>query len=149
MSFASKLKDLMNQLDLSQKQLSEMTGIGVSSISQYLNGRNEPYKERKKEIARALGVQEDYFNDFLADAQIQTNEVTNLPVKLVARLMHKSEQWVRQGLMDNRFPWGYAVKMSDWSFYISSVKFTEYTGIPVPYKETQSGDNTPAKEGEY
>lgn len=61
MTFADKLKNLMTELGLSQSKLSELTGIGKSSISQYLSGKNEPSKERKKEIARALGVQESYF----------------------------------------------------------------------------------------
>lgn len=58
MTFADKLKNLMKELDLTQSKLSDLTGIGKSSISQYLSGKNEPSKDRKREIARALGVQE-------------------------------------------------------------------------------------------
>jgi transcriptional regulator with XRE-family HTH domain len=136
MSFAEKLKVLMGELDLSQSKLSDLTGIGKSSISQYLSGKNEPSKDRKKEIARKLGVQEDYFE---AAATVQHDGVFNLPVTLAAKLMGKSKEWVKQGLRDGVFPWGYAVKLTNWSYFISSVKFTEYTGIKVPLKLESEG----------
>lgn len=132
MNFESKLKKLMNELGVSQTRLSELTGIGKSSISQYLSGKNEPSKERKKEIAVALGVQEDYFNQFEATAIVQHGSAINVPVADAAKLMGKSKEWVMQGLRDGRFPWGYAVKLTKWSYFISSVKFTEYTGIEIP-----------------
>ncbi len=134
MSFAEKLKKLMRELDLSQTRLSELTGIGKSSISQYLSGKNEPANDRKKQIALALGVQENYFNQF-AENKIQDNVVVNVPVPLIAKLMGKSKEWVTQGLRDGVFPWGYAVKLQKWSYFISSVKFTEYTGIKIPLNE--------------
>ncbi len=135
MSFAEKLKALMKELGLSQSKLSDLTGIGKSSISQYLSGKNEPSKERKKEIARKLGVQEDYFDTFEAVPTVQHDGVINLPIPLAAKLMGKSKEWIRQGLRDGVFPWGYAVKLKNWSYFISSVKFTEYTGIKVPLKD--------------
>lgn len=135
MSFAEKLKVLMGELDLSQSKLSDLTGIGKSSISQYISGKNEPSKDRKKEIARKLGVQEDYFDTFETAATVQHDGVFNLPVTLAAKLMGKSKEWVKQGLRDGVFPWGYAVKLTNWSYFISSVKFTEYTGIKVPLKD--------------
>lgn len=134
MSFAEKLKALMGELNLSQSKLSDLTGIGRSSISQYLSGKNEPSKDRKKEIARKLGVQEDYFDTFETAATVQHDGVFNLPVTLAAKLMGKSKEWVKQGLRDGVFPWGYAVKLTNWSYFISSVKFTEYTGIQIPVK---------------
>lgn len=139
MSFAEKLKTLMGELDLSQSKLSDLTGIGKSSISQYLSGKNEPSKDRKKEIARKLGVQEDYFDTFETAATVQHDGVFNLPVTLAAKLMGKSKEWVKQGLRDGVFPWGYAVKLTNWSYFISSVKFTEYTGIKVPMKLESEG----------
>ena len=128
MTFADKLKNLMKELDLAQSKLSDLTGIGKSSISQ-------PSKDRKQEIARALGVQDNYFEMFEPAATVQHNGVVNLPVPLAAKLMKKSKEWVMQGLRDGVFPWGYAVKLTNWSYFISSVKFTEYTGIEVPLNE--------------
>ena len=48
--------------------------------------------------------------------------------------MNKSKEWIMQGLRDGVFPWGYAVKLGKWSYFISSVKFTECTGIEIPLK---------------
>lgn len=135
MTFAKKLETLMNELDLTQSKLSDLTGIGRSSISQYLSGKNEPSKLRKVEIARALGVQEDYFEMFEPVVKVQHNGVVNVLVTLAAKLMKKSKEWVMQGLRDGVFPWGYAVKLTNWSYFISSVKFTEYTGIEIPMNE--------------
>lgn len=132
MSFSEKLKTLMRTLGISQTKLSELTGIGKSSISQYLSGKNEPANERKIEIARALGVQDDYFNAIDAAAKVQSNPVYNLPIPVAAKLMGKSKDWVMQGLRDGVFPFGYAVKLKNWSYFISSTKFTEYTGIDIP-----------------
>lgn len=135
MTFAEKLKGLMLELDLSQAKLSKLTGIGRSSISQYLSGKNEPSKSRKKEIARTLGVQDDYFEQFAPVAAVQQSSAVNVPISLAAQLMGKSKEFVMQGLRDGVFPWGYAVKMKNWSYFISSVKFTELTGIEIPMNE--------------
>ena len=135
LTFADKLNRLMKELGLKQSNLSDLTGIGKSSISQYVSGKNEPTRERKQEIARALGVQEDYFDSLITTAMVQHDEAVNLPVTTAAKLMRKSKEWVMQGLRDGVFPWGYAVKLTNWSYFISSVKFTEYTGIEVPFNE--------------
>lgn len=135
MKFTDKLNQLMKETGLTQSKLHELTGIGRSSISQYLSGKNEPSEARKKEIALALGVQEDYFQQFEVAATIQHGSAVNVPVPLIASLMGKSKEWVMQGLRDGVFPWGYAVKMTKWSYFISSIKFTEDTGIEVPLKE--------------
>lgn len=139
MSFASKLKGLMSELDLTQAKLSDLTGIGRPSISQYVSGRNEPSKDRRKAIARTLGVQEDYFEEFAPVAKVQYGCPVNLPVPLAAKLMDKSERFVYKGLQDGVFPWGYAVKFSEhWSYFISSAKFTECTGIQIPVNEVSA-----------
>ncbi len=138
MGFAYKLKNLMKELGINQSKLSEITGIGKSSISQYLSGKNEPAEERRRQIALALGIQEDYFDEFEADATIQNNSVFNLKVEVAAKLMGKSVGFVQDGLRDQRFPWGYAVKMSTkWSYWINSKRFSEIEGIEIlPKKES-------------
>ena len=134
MRFSQRLRQIMEELSLSQADLSKMTGIGKSSISQYISGKNEPSKKRQKEIAQALGVADDYFDLPLTQTtEIQSGTVINLPIGLVANLMGKSKAWVSQGLQDGVFPWGYAVKLKNWSYFISSVKFTECTGIEIPH----------------
>jgi hypothetical protein len=58
--------------------------------------------------------------------------VNRLKVKDVARLMGVTENFVRKGIRDGILPFGYAVKTSsEYTYYISPVKFEEYTGIKV------------------
>jgi len=136
MKFQDKLKHVMKETNTTAAQLSAMTGIGKSSISQYLSGKNEPSKERQRDIAIALGIQEDYFDMFLPPSEIVIQRgCVNLPVTVAAKLMGKSPKWVAKGLQDGVFPWGYAVHTTGWSYFISSVKFEEYTGIKVPFKD--------------
>lgn len=137
MKFSEKLRKLMADLDISQTKLSELTGVGKPSISQYLSGRHEPSEGRRREMALALGVQEDYFERFLPVAEIIQDTAANLPVDLVAKLMHKSEKFVRDGLIQGTCPFGYAVEMKEWSFYISPKLFTEFTGANLPLNETR------------
>lgn len=137
MNFHIKLKKLMKELNISQAQVINLTGIGKSSISQYLSGKNEPSDKRKRQIAISLGVQEDYFditNNSTTEEAIDLDGCVNLPVPVAAKLMGKSREWIMQGLRDGVFPFGYAVKLKEWSYFISSIKFTEFTGIQIPSK---------------
>ena len=53
-------------------------------------------------------------------------------VKQVAEAMGASDQFIRRGLQQGVFPWGYAVKTSSrWTYWINPQKFTESTGIPL------------------
>lgn len=52
-----------------------------------------------------------------------------LKVVECARLLGKSEQFIRIGLQRGVLPFGYAVKMSSrWSYHISDAKVHEYLG---------------------
>lgn len=129
--FNELLKQAMQDKELTATALSAATGIGKSSISQYLSGKNEPTDKRKALIASALGFPADYFKK----AEIQTDldsSGANLPVMIAAKLMGKSKEFIYQGLRDGVFPWGYAVKMGkNWSYYISPVAFTRHTGLAI------------------
>ena len=64
-------------------------------------------------------------------------KVFNVPVQVAAKLMNKNVEFLYMGLQQGIFPFGYAVKTSTkYSYYISSVKFEEYTGIKVNEHET-------------
>lgn len=118
--FAEQLKQVMRDKSITLTDLSRLTGIGKSSISQYLSGKNEPTKKRKELIEQALGC------------SFRRCEPTKLSVDTVARLMGKSKVFVYQGLRDGVFPWGYGVKVgTNWSYYISPVMFAKHTGIEV------------------
>ena len=49
-------------------------------------------------------------------------------VQEAARLLNKSEQYIRIGLQKERLPFGSAVKVSSkrWSYHISEVAFRSY-----------------------
>ena len=48
----------------------------------------------------------------------------NLTISEAAEMMGASEQFLRVGLQQNVFPWGYAVKMSKrWTYYINRADF--------------------------
>lgn len=50
-------------------------------------------------------------------------------IREAAHLMGKSEQFIRVGLRNKRFPFGSAVKLSSqWTYYISPTLFYEYVG---------------------
>ena len=52
-----------------------------------------------------------------------------MAVKEAARLLQKSEQFIRIGLQRGILPFGYAVKMSSrWTYHISDAKVYEYLG---------------------
>lgn len=136
--FGENLRRIMQERGYSVTKLSQVSGVGKSSISQYLSGKNIPTKERIVVIAKTLGCTVDELAAIptgkvvvkhIGDTQ---HEVFNVPVELAAKLMHKKNNFVYEGLRQGIFPWGYAVQTSSqWSYYISSVKFTEHTGIPV------------------
>lgn len=129
--FAEKLKQAMQEKEMNLTALSVATGIGKSSISQYLSGKNEPTDKRKAVIAEALGLPDDYFKHKLIKREI-TGNAPSLSVTTVAQLMGKSKEFVYQGLRNGVFPWGYGVKMGkNWSYYISPAMFTKCTGIEV------------------
>ena len=142
--FAENLKAIMKDKGFTVSSLSRKTGIGKSSISQYLSGKNIPTDERKGVLAEALGVTVDDLNAGGAypDTIPAADQLNPLPMIRphketlttgeAAALMHKHKSFVRQGLQEGRLPFGYAVKTSGrWSYYISAVKFTEFTGIRV------------------
>ncbi len=58
----------------------------------------------------------------------------NLTVKTAAKLMDKTEMFVRIGLRRQSLPFGVAVqgqKGGRWSYHISPGKFAEYMGISM------------------
>lgn len=132
--FNENLKRIMREKGYSLTLLSQVTGIGKSSISQYLAGKNIPVDERIQVLAESLGVSATDLVDRTQPSQVVESEdaVFNVPVEIAAKLMHKKNSFVYEGLKQGVFPWGYAVKTSStWSYYISSARFAQETGIQV------------------
>ena len=126
--FDEKLKHAMDDLKINQSKLSALTGIGKSSISQYLSGKNVPTEARQREIAESLGLDPEYFNqDVTIAVPLDDSPIKKLLPEHAAKLMGISKDTVRKGLQDGIFPWGYAVQTSSnrWTYFINAKRFAE------------------------
>ena len=136
MTFSEQLKKAMQDLNISQKQLVCMTGIGKSSISMYLNGKNEPKEERKCDIAVSLGLDKNYFSsktEEVSPIKVSGEGIKKLLVEDAARILGMNHMTVRKGLQQGVFPWGYAIKTSEnrWVYFINAKSFAEIEHVKV------------------
>ena len=99
--FKDRLKKIMEEKGLNSAAVSSMTGIGASSISQYLSGKVNPPDKKKEQIALALGVDADFFKRGDIDDSIAASGYRLLP-KTAAQLMGISREALYQGLRDGR-----------------------------------------------
>ena len=133
MSFAHNLKTIMHEQNLSQTDLSNLTGIGKSSLSQYLSGKNTPNRGRIAEIASALGVS---VGRLTANMQMVSTELPpitcnqKISISEAAQRLGKSPQFVRVALQSGAAPFGFATKVSgdQYDYHISPKLLGEYIG---------------------
>ena len=119
MSFASQLKQVMADKGMSQAELAARIGKGKSSVCQYLSGKNIPKEDVKKKIAEVL------------ECDFNTVEVGEEPQKIsvaeCAKILGKSEQFVRVALQTGVAPFGMAVKKkTKYDYHISPKLLNEY-----------------------
>ena len=133
MSFSEQLKKAMLERNMTQAELSALTGIGKSSISQYVSGKNEPKEIPLNKIADALDCSVAFLNGETecSDMTIDPKGLKNVPVDQAAKMLGKSRQFVRVALQRGIAPFGFAVKLSGerFSYHISPKKLNEYIGI--------------------
>lgn len=55
-SFSEAIRLRMAELDLNQKNLSELLGVSASRVSEYLNGKSEPPLKVARKISTTLGI---------------------------------------------------------------------------------------------
>ena len=132
MSFSEQLKKVMLERNMNQAELSALTGIGKSSISQYISGKNEPKEIALNKIAEALDCSVAFLNGTTecSDMTIDPKGLKNVPVDQTAKLLGKSRQFVRVALQRGIAPFGFAVKLTGekFSYHISPKKLQEYIG---------------------
>ena len=75
--FARRMKQAMIDQGIAQSVLSDMTGIGRSSISQYLSGKNKPGQKHLSKIAEALNVAEAWLSGEIEE-ETTIGKYTNL-----------------------------------------------------------------------
>ena len=131
--FADNMRKQMAVHGITQSELAKMTGIGRSSISQYLSGKNEPTDERKIVIAEAIGCQVSDLDatQTIAFSVDTDSKMKRLSVDQAARMLGMNHETVRKGLRQGVFPWGYAIHTSEgrWSYFINAKKFAEIEGL--------------------
>lgn len=129
-TFAERLKNAMEQANVSQSDLSRRTGASKAAISQYLSGKNTPNIERIAALADATGVTFDYLIGYDTAPATQA-PLKKISVKEAARCMGKSDQFVRIGLQRGLLPFGRAVPGTGrcWNYYINPDKFKEFVGV--------------------
>ena len=135
--FAENLKKVMDQKGITSAALARKSGFSKGAISQWRNGIYTPSHENMLALAETLQCSIEELTGEAKAAELipgKTNKVT-MTVEEAAKLMHKRQTYVAQGLQEGRpgFEFGSAVKTSGkWSYFISVTKFTEITGITVP-----------------
>ena len=129
--FDELLKKAMLERDMSQTQLSTLSGIGKSSISQYLSGKNVPNDKAKNKLADALGVSIEYFDGRTVHLDPAPDGIKNVTVDQAAKILGKSRDFIRTSLQTGKAPFGIAIKGKGdkWSYHISPKLFNDYVGI--------------------
>lgn len=63
MTWQEKIKSLMAERSINQKQLAQLSGVTESSVSRYLTSERRPRLDIVVNFAKALGVTTDYLLD--------------------------------------------------------------------------------------
>lgn len=119
--FRDRLKKVMVDQNINQVELSRICSVSRSTVSKWMSGDSEPTKERKNEIAAILNLQENFFEEIV----IPVEKIETLSVKEVAKLMGLSVPTIEKGLIQEKFPWGYAIQTSEnkHRYFINAKKF--------------------------
>lgn len=137
MKFHERLKAVMTELHLTQTQVVGMTGCSKASISQYLSGKNVPSEDKQRDIATALGLNADYFEQgdemYLPRQMAKSDGIQTMIPADAAKLMHMDVATIRRGLQQGVFPWGYGIHMTSgkWVYFINAKRFAEIEGVAV------------------
>ena len=124
---AMRLKQIMMEKQINQLELALAIRKSKASVSQYLSGKNVPRKDVQERIASILGCTVEDFNE--SDDECDVNELKNVSISECAKILGKSEQFVRIALQTGAAPFGFAVKTSSiWSYHISAKRLKEYIG---------------------
>jgi len=131
MSFATQLSLAMAERQVNQTELAAAICKGKSSVSQYLSGRSVPRADVQEAIAKFLDCTVEWLNSSVP-VNDKVEGLKNISVGQCAKMLGKSEQFVRVALQTGTAPFGFAAKnKSVWSYHISPKKLNEYIGEGV------------------
>lgn len=152
MTFSEKLKRTMQDLNLNQKQICGLIGKSKGSVSQYLSGKQVPSRKAQSDIAVALGLDPNYFEEDQAPSEpkepIIVGRIKKMLPEEAANYLGLSKDTVRKGLQQGVFPWGYAIKTSGdrWTYFINANRFAAIEGCdnhaPDKYNRGPTGDSS-------
>ena len=142
MSFAHNLKAVMHEKNLSQTDLSILTGIGKSSLSQYLSGKNTPHRGRIAEIASALAVSVGRLTTNMQTTSVELPPIAcnqKISINEAAQRLGKSPQFVRMALQNGTAPFGFATKVSGnhYDYHISPKLLNKYIGGKADFSDNR------------
>jgi transcriptional regulator with XRE-family HTH domain len=146
LSFAKNLKSVMQEQNLSQTDLSNLTGIGSSSLSQYLLGQHIPYKRRIAQLANALGVSVARLTATGPGAEEAPPIISHQKISVAetARRLGKSQQFIRVSLQRGIAPFGFATKVSGnaYDYHISPKLLDDYIGGKLTFQPVCACQNS-------
>lgn len=58
--------------------------------------------------------------------ELEQKKPTTITVQQAAKIMNVTPRFLQIGLQQERFPFGTAVKMKRWSYYINAERFMQY-----------------------
>lgn len=126
MNFRDKLKKAMKDHSWKQVDVASMTGRSVSTISNWLSGKQIPTETRCDDIASALGLPVDYFRED------RSTDFKRITIEQTAKILGVGKDTVRLGLQQGVFPWGYAVQTSaGWTYIINGPKLEQVEGVKI------------------
>lgn len=129
MTFAKHLRELMNDYNINATDLAKASGISRASISKFLKGYSKPSDTTLMKLAKGLGCNMQDLT--VPEDDLNINEDKNVPIEIAAKLLGKSEQFVRIALQRGTAPFGFATQVSGnrYSYHISPKKLKEYQGV--------------------
>lgn len=80
MSWQEKVKNLMNDRGINQKQLSQLSGITESSVSRYLRSERRPRLDIVVNFAKAFGVSTEYLLDDGEESEVSAYETISTAI---------------------------------------------------------------------
>ena len=129
MSYSKRLKQAMEERNMSQAELAAHIGKGKSSVSQYLSGKNIPKNDVQQKIAEVLDCTVEYLNEETPANNLTESGLHNVSVADAAKRLDKSEQFIRVALQMGTAPFGFAARnKTRWSYHISPKRLAEYVG---------------------
>ncbi|MDE6718292.1 MAG: helix-turn-helix domain-containing protein [Treponemataceae bacterium] len=94
-----KIRCLMDELALSQKQLAELANVTEVSMSRYISGERDPSIETLANIATALHTTTDFLLGKESDKEFEFRNVKTLLARSAKQLTNKQKREIIAALL--------------------------------------------------